>query len=284
MAQLFTPRTLRLGKVCPVPRPPFSSAIVTPPPPPPVPRPVPSYPTSEITKLRASCSIVHDVLEACKEWVKPGITTEAIDLQVHNMIVSRGAYPSPLGYHGFPKSSCTSINQVVCHGIPDDQPLQDGDMLNVDVSCYLNGYHGDASRMFAVGTLDPAGEKLIAVTKECMDEAIAACAPGVNITIIGDIISDIAQANGYGVVPDYCGHAIGRDFHMLPYIFHHRNSQQHILETGHVFTIEPMIIEDGSIGSHVWSDGWTVVTNSGARSAQFEETMVITEEGVEVLT
>jgi methionyl aminopeptidase len=235
--------------------------------------------------LRAPCTIVHDVLEACKEWVQPGTTTEAIDAKVHALILSKGAYPSPLNYHGFPRSSCTSVNQVVCHGIPDDVPLEDGDMVNVDVSCYLNEYHGDASRMFAVGDLDDAGQALIRVTKECMDAAIAACGPGVNITIIGDIISDLAHANGYGVVPTYCGHAIGRDFHMLPYIFHHRNNAQHLLQTGQVFTIEPMLIEDGSVDSHVLpQDGWTVVTNSGARSAQFEQTMVVTEDGLEVLT
>jgi methionyl aminopeptidase len=278
------PRTLRLGKVKPTPLSSIPSTIVVPPLPPPAPRPVPSYPESEIAKLRKPCKIVHDVLLGIGDIIKPGITTEEIDRYVHDMIVARGAYPSPLNYRVFPKSSCTSINQVVCHGIPDDVPLEDGDMINVDVSCYLHGYHGDASRMYSVGTLDEAGDKLIRVTKQCMDEAIAACAPGVNITVIGDIISDIAEAHGYGVVPDYCGHAIGRDFHMLPYIFHHRNKQHHVLEKGHVFTIEPMIIEDGSTGSHVWDDGWTVVSNSGARCAQFEETMVITEDGVEILT
>jgi methionyl aminopeptidase len=274
-------RPLRLGHVSTVRRL-LPSHIPHPPPAPPAPRPVPQY--TDLQKLRAPSAIVHDVLEACKEWVQPGVTTEEIDAKVHDMIVSRNAYPSPLNYRGFPKSSCTSINQVVCHGIPDDQPLEDGDMLNVDVSCFLDGYHGDASRMYAVGELDEDGQKLIRVTKECMDQAIAACGPGVDITVIGDIISDIAETNNYGVIRDYCGHAIGRDFHMLPYVFHHRNQQNYILREGNAFTIEPMLTEDGSLDSKVCDDGWTVVTTTGARSAQFEQTLLVTENGVEVLT
>tara|TARA_B100000780_G_C21004355_1_gene401963 strand:+ start:115 stop:948 length:834 start_codon:yes stop_codon:yes gene_type:complete len=276
-------KKLRLGNVSTIKRL-LPSAIPFPPAPPPAPRPVPAYPTTEYTKLRAPSAIVHDVLEKCKEWIQPGVTTEEIDLKVHDMIVSRNAYPSPLNYRGFPKSSCTSINEVVCHGIPDDRPLEDGDIINVDVSCFLDGYHGDASRMYAVGNVDEAGQKLIRVTKECMDEAIAACGPGVDITIVGDIISDIAQSHGYGVIPDYCGHAIGHDFHMLPYVFHHRNKQSHVLKTGNCFTIEPMITEDGSLNSHVWDDGWTVVTNTGARCAQFEQTLLVTDDGIEILT
>ena len=283
MASLFVPRKLVLGNVSKVARV-VPSTIIHPPTPPPAPRPVPAYTPADVDKLRVSCSIVHDVLEACKEWVRPGVTTEEIDVQVHEMIISRGAYPSPLGYRGFPKSSCTSINQVVCHGIPDDVPLENGDMINVDVSCFLDGFHGDASRMYAVGELDESGKKLISVTKQCMDEAIAACGPGVDITVIGDVISEIAHANGYGIIPDYCGHAIGHDFHMLPYIFHHRNTQSHILREGNAFTIEPMLTEDGSRENQVWNDQWTVVTSSGCRSAQFEETIIVTKDGIEVLT
>ena len=252
--------------------------------PPPHPRMVRPLTEVEEKSLRASCAIVRDVLLECAEWVKPGVTTDEINRRVHEKITSRSAYPSPLNYRGFPQSCCTSVNEIVCHGIPDDRELEDGDILNVDVSCYFQGFHGDASRMFLVGDVDDEGRRLVDVTERATQAAINACGPGVDITVVGDVISSMAEEEGFGIIRDYCGHAIGEDFHMLPYIFHHRNNSSFTLRPGHVFTIEPMLVEDGSTGSVLYEDDWTVATESGARSAQFEQTVMVTEDGIDILT
>ena len=252
--------------------------------PPATPRTVRPVSGAQEAALRASCGIVRDVLAAAGEWVSVGVTTDEIDARVHEAIVARGAYPSPLNYRGFPRSCCTSVNEVVCHGIPDDRPLEDGDILNVDVSCYLGGFHGDASRMFLVGDVDAEGRRLVEVTERATNAALDACGPGVDTTVVGDVISAIAEEEGFGIIRDYCGHAIGEDFHMLPYIFHHRNNSSFVLEKGHVFTVEPMLVEDGTQSDVMWEDNWTVATESGARSAQFEQTVIVTDNGVEILT
>lgn len=266
------------------PSPVVPDSIVRPQPAPAVRRHVHPLSDRELSAVRRASGIVREVLELCGDWVKEGVSTREVDDKIHEAIVSRGAYPSPLLYMGFPKSSCTSVNEIVCHGIPDDRALCDGDIVNVDVSCYIDGHHGDASRMFLVGAVDDAGRKLVETTKRCLDESIAACGPGVDITKIGEVCATIAEESSYGIVRDYCGHGIGQDFHMLPYIFHHHNQIHDIMETGWTFTIEPMLTEDGTSALRVWDDKWTVALASGARSAQYEHTIVITDNGAEILT
>jgi len=198
--------------------------------------------------------------------------------------VRLGIYPSPLGYCGFPKSVCTSVNNVVCHGIPDLRPLEDGDILNIDVTVYHGGYHGDCSAMFTVGTPSAADVDLIATTKEALDSAIAICGPGVPLTAIGDTVQRIADAKRFAVVECFTGHGIGASMHMAPNIFHHRNSQPGVMAPGMVFTIEPILNATPRAGVLQMRDGWTIITTDGARSAQFEQTLVITENGADIMT
>ena len=178
---------------------------------------------------------------------------------------------------------CTSVNEVVCHGIPDDRPLQDGDIVNIDVSVFLDGFHGDTSRTFLVGDVDEEGRAQVAATEHVLRECIAICAPGVPFNTIGAAVSDFADANGYGTVHEFCGHGVGREFHQLPTIYHYKNSAAGTMQEGMVFTIEPMLTV-GTRNFTTLSDGWTAVTDDGKRSAQFEHTVLITEDGVRVLT
>nr|CAH0101111.1 unnamed protein product [Daphnia galeata] len=239
--------------------------------------------STQIEFMRASCSLARRALKYAKELIKVGITTEEIDKSVYEFIVSQGAYPSPLHYKGFPKSICTSVNNVVCHGIPDDRPLMDGDIINVDVTVYLNGFHGDVSETFLVGDVDEQGRELVDITKVCLDEAVAICHPGRPYKHIGAVIDTCARKHGFRVVPAFTGHGIGSYFHGAPDIYHFRNHFPGQMETGQTFTIEPAIAQ----GSHqciILEDGWTAITSDGSRAAQFEQTVLITEDGVEVLT
>ncbi|CAI9110156.1 OLC1v1010135C1 [Oldenlandia corymbosa var. corymbosa] len=234
-------------------------------------------------KMRASGRLAAMVLQHAGSLVKPGITTDEIDQEVHRMIIDNGAYPSPLGYGGFPKSVCTSVNECICHGIPDSRELEDGDIVNIDVTVYLNGYHGDTSATFFVGDVSEEARKLVQVTKDCLDRAIAMCAPGVEYNKIGKTIHNLADEHGYGVVEQFVGHGVGRVFHCDPVILHCRNNGRGRMILNQTFTIEPMLTI-GSIKPIMWDDNWTVVTADGSLSAQFEHTILITENGAEILT
>ncbi|XP_021274989.1 methionine aminopeptidase 1D, chloroplastic/mitochondrial isoform X2 [Herrania umbratica] len=233
--------------------------------------------------MRASGRLAAQVLNYAGTLVKPGITTDEIDQAVHQMIIDNGAYPSPLGYGGFPKSVCTSVNECICHGIPDSRPLEDGDIINIDVTVYLNGCHGDTSATFLCGDVDEEASNLVKVTKECLDKAISICAPGVEFKKIGKTIHDHADKFRYGVVRQFVGHGVGRVFHADPVVLHFRNNDGGCMVLNQTFTIEPMLTI-GSINPEMWDDNWTVVTSDGSLSAQFEHTILITEDGAEILT
>ncbi len=234
--------------------------------------------------MRDSCLLAAEILARASEMVKPGISTDDINRFVHDYTIKKGAYPSPLNYHGFPKSVCTSVNNVVCHGIPSKQILIDGDIINVDVTCTLSGYHGDTSKTILVGAASVKAQKLVDITYRSLEEGIAVAIAGNYFGDIGTAIQDLADENGYGVVREFCGHGIGRGFHEDPMVLHYRSGSrgQRITE-GMVFTIEPMLNE-GSSDVYVADDGWTVFTKDGKLSAQFEHTIAMTRNGPEVLT
>ncbi|XP_003309462.1 methionine aminopeptidase 1D, mitochondrial isoform X1 [Pan paniscus] len=237
----------------------------------------------QIQGLHQACQLARHVLLLAGKSLKVDMTTEEIDALVHREIISHNAYPSPLGYGGFPKSVCTSVNNVLCHGIPDSRPLQDGDIINIDVTVYYNGYHGDTSETFLVGNVDECGKKLVEVARRCRDEAIAACRAGAPFSVIGNTISHITHQNGFQVCPHFVGHGIGSYFHGHPEIWHHANDNDLPMEEGMAFTIEPIITE-GSPEFKVLEDAWTVVSLDNQRSAQFEHTVLITSRGAQILT
>ena len=194
----------------------------------------------DIEMMRAAGRCAREVLDATGRAVKPGVTTDELDAVAHAATIERGAYPSPLNYHGFPKSICTSVNEVICHGIPDDIPLKEGDVVNVDITVYLNGYHGDCSEMFYVGEVDDKSVKLVEATYDCWQAAIEACKPGVNYKQLGGIIEESIQGTGYKSVQQFCGHGIGKLFHTNPNVLHYKNSEPNgVMAVGHTFTIEP---------------------------------------------
>lgn len=238
----------------------------------------------QIERMRETSRIGREVLDAAARIIRPGITTDEIDAVVHEATIAAGGYPSPLNYHFFPKSCCTSVNEVICHGIPDARKLEDGDIVNVDVTVYYKGVHGDLNETFFVGNVDEASMRLVQCTYECLDKAIAAVKPGVRFREIGEIISRHASMSGFSVVKSYCGHGIGELFHCAPNIPHYaRNKAVGVMKAGQTFTIEPMI-NAGGCRDRMWPDGWTSVTADGKRSAQFEHTLLVTDTGVEVLT
>lgn len=244
-----------------------------------------------IKAMRKASAIASDVLARAGELVKEGITTDQIDEFVHNYTISKGAYPSPLTYATFPKSVCTSVNEVVCHGIPDDTVLFAGDVVKLDVSCYIDGVHGDTCRTFVVGgmdreknnALDQVGFDLVRTTKYALNEAIQICGPGVPIHQVGSTIETILDKERFEGVSVFAGHGVGSTFHTEPIVYHQRNKSSYIMKPGMTFTIEPMVVE-GSAKVSMWPDNWTIVTNDGGRAAQFEHTLLITDHGVEVLT
>jgi len=234
--------------------------------------------------MRASGRLAAEVLEMACAMAKPGVTTESIDEAVHEMVLGAGAYPSPLNYGRFPKSVCTSVNECICHGIPDSRQLQDGDILNVDVTVFLDGHHGDTSRMVGIGQVSSEAQRLMDTTKASLEAAIAICGPGVPFNRIGGEIQSVADAAGFGVVRDFVGHGVGRVFHCAPTVVHYKNrDNQGKMQVGQTFTIEPMLTE-GSTRPRFWSDEWTAVTADGSLSAQYEHTLMITNDGVEILT
>lgn len=237
-----------------------------------------------IERMRRSGRLAAEVLRDVGAAVAPGVTTDELDVLCHDLIVAAGAYPSPLNYSGFPKSLCTSVNEVICHGIPDSRKLVNGDIVNLDVTVYREGVHGDCNATFLVGQVDEAGRKLVQVTKECLDLGIAAVRPGRPISDIGRAIEDHAHRFGYGVVRTFVGHGIGEQFHTDIEVPHYYTPRARmIMEAGMTFTIEPMITE-GDHREVFWDDGWTAVTVDRSRSAQFEHTLLVTSNGVEVLT
>ncbi len=239
----------------------------------------------EIELMRATCKLAAQTLEYIAPYVVPGVSTEELNKLCHDYIIQHGAYPSPLNYHGFPKSVCTSLNEVICHGIPSAQDiLKDGDILNIDVTTYLNKFHGDTNKTFLVGNVSPEIKKLVDVTYQCMRAGIEQVRPGGHIGDIGAAIQEIAHSHGYSVVEDYCGHGIGREFHEAPQVVHvGKRGTGAEMKPGMTFTIEPMInlgVKDGKL----LKDGWTVVTRDKKWSAQFEHTILVTPEGHEILT
>ncbi|RZF37129.1 hypothetical protein LSTR_LSTR015319 [Laodelphax striatellus] len=239
--------------------------------------------TEEIKLMRRSCKLASYILETVGDSIKVGMTTDEIDEKVHNMAIENGAYPSPLNYKGFPKSCCTSVNNVACHGIPDDRQLVDGDIINLDVTVCLDGFHGDCSATYLVGNVDSPGIHLVNITYEALHAAISACGPKQNFTIIGQIVEDIAVQNKLDVISCFTGHGIGRYFHGPPDIYHCYNDYGGQMEIGMTFTIEP-ILTQGRDEVIILEDGWTAMTTDNARTAQWEHTILITEDGCEILT
>ena len=237
-----------------------------------------------LARMRVAGRAAAEVLQLVGKAVQPGITTDDLDAIAHEECIARGGYPSPLGYNGFPKSLCTSINEVICHGIPDSTVLKDGDIVNCDVTIYLDGVHGDTNATFLVGDVDEQSRRLVEVTRRSLDVGIEAVRPGGRVRDIGRAIQAYAEGEGYGVIRAFVGHGIGTTFHSDPQVFHYDNpSARGVLEPGMTFTIEPMI----SIGDwhhEMWDDGWTAVTVDRSRTAQFEHTLVVTETGAEILT
>jgi len=237
-----------------------------------------------IAAMRVAGRVAAAALAEVGRNIVPGVTTDELDRIGHEFLIEHGAYPSPLGYKGFPKSLCTSINEVICHGIPDATVLQDGDIVNVDITGYLGGVHGDTDATFAVGEIDEESRLLLERTHEAMMRGIRAVKPGRSISVIGRVIESYAKRFGYGVVRDYTGHGIGTAFHTRLVVLHYDEPRvDTVLEPGMTFTVEPMLTL-GSIDYDIWPDGWTVVTSDGRRSAQFEHTVLVTDNGVEILT
>jgi len=239
----------------------------------------------EIDKMRDAGRLAAQLLAHLEPLVKPGVTTLELDEEAERWTQAHGAKSAPLGYHGFPKSICTSVNEVVCHGIPNKkQVLQEGDIINIDVTPILDGYHGDTSRTFFVGEPSPLARRLVEVTEKCMMLGIDAVKPGARIGDIGAAIQTYAESCGFSVVRDFVGHGVSRIFHTAPQIPHYGTAGKgKKLRPGMVFTIEPMINE-GTHEVEVLSDGWTAVTKDRKLSAQFEHTVAVTKEGVEILT
>jgi methionyl aminopeptidase len=235
--------------------------------------------------MRAAGKLAAETIDFITPMVKPGITTEAIDRLCHGFIVDHGAVPAPLNYRGYPKSICTSINHVVCHGIPGDRRLMDGDIVNIDVTVILNGWYGDTSRTFAVGDkVALKARRLIDITYEAMMRGIAVVKPGIRLGAIGHAIQSYAEAQRCSVVRDFCGHGIGRVFHAAPSVLHYgRPNDGPELQEGMFFTIEPMI-NAGRYEVKVLADGWTAVTKDRSLSAQFEHTIAVTADGYEIFT
>jgi methionyl aminopeptidase len=262
------------------------ATIARPPYAPDAPALVPAVPPDEFSdRMRAAGCAAGEVLQELAAIVRPGITTDELDRACHDACIARGGYPSPLHYKGFPKSLCTSVNEIICHGIPDDRPLQDGDIVNCDVTIYLEGVHGDCNATFLVGDVDDTARRLVETTREAMWKGIEQVRPGARVYDIGRAIQTHAEAAGFGVVRAFVGHGVGEQFHTAPSIPHYFDPHADTLLTpGMTFTIEPMITEGSWELGRIWPDGWTAPTRDLSRSAQFEHSLLVTSTGVEVLT
>ena len=239
----------------------------------------------EMEKMRVAGRLAAEVLEMIEEHIQIGVTTEELNTICHDYIVNvQQAIPAPLNYHGFPKSICTSVNHVICHGIPADKKLKDGDIINIDITVIKDGYHGDSSKMFFVGKPSILAERLCRVTLECLEIGIKMVRPGMQLGDIGHAIQQHAESHNYSVVREYCGHGIGADFHEEPQVVHYGTpGTGETLAAGMCFTIEPMI-NAGKRHSKMLADGWTVLTKDRSLSAQYEHTLLVTEDGCEILT
>ena len=241
-------------------------------------------PPEMIGRMRVAGRIAAQALAEVGRHVAPGVTTDELDRVGHEFLVGHGAYPSTLGYRGYPKSLCSSINEVICHGIPDDTVLRDGDIINIDITGFIGGVHGDTNATFEVGTVDEESHLLVERTHEATMRAIRAVRPGRRLNIVGRVIESYARRFGYGVVRDFTGHGIGTTFHSGLVVPHFDDpSADTELVPGMTFTIEPMLTL-GTIDYDVWPDGWTAVTRDRRRTAQFEHTLLVTDEGAEILT
>ena len=242
------------------------------------------YYPDEFKKLRHAGKISAQCLDFITNKIKPGISTKEIDDLCVSFLKKNNAASAPLYYRGFPKSVCTSVNHVVCHGIPSEKTLKDGDIINVDVTSFIDGFHGDTSRTFCVGNVSVKAKKLVETTKEALDRSIKILKPGVHLGDIGNNIQNYVEDKGYSVVRDFCGHGVGREFHEEPNILHYgKSGTGPKIEEGMVFTIEPMI-NAGKYGTKLLNDGWTAVTKDKSLSAQFEHTVGITNNGYEIFT
>ncbi|XP_025837373.1 methionine aminopeptidase 1 [Agrilus planipennis] len=238
----------------------------------------------EIEGVKVACKLGREVLDEAARVCDVGVTADDIDRAVHEACIEKECYPSPLNYYNFPKSCCTSVNEVICHGIPDLRKLEDGDICNVDVTVYHRGFHGDLNETFFVGNVKPEHKNLVKVTHECLMKAIDIVKPGEKYREIGNVIQKHAQAHGFSVVRSYCGHGIHRLFHTAPNVPHYaKNKAIGVMRPGHSFTIEPMI-SMGTWKDISWPDSWTAVTADGQWSAQFEHTLLVTETGCDILT
>ena len=249
------------------------------------------YSLTDIALIRESGTVAARAIEAVGAAIRPGITTDELDGIAHNYMIANGAYPSTLGYRGFPKSSCTSLNEVICHGIPDDTELVEGDIINIDITAFKNGVHGDLNKTFVVGETVPDVTALVDHTREALARGIKAVAPGRQVNVIGRAIESYARRFGYGVIRDYTGHGVGEAFHSGLVIPHYDAAPafDDVIEVGMVFTIEPMLTmgtpeKPGSIDWDQWDDDWTITTRDKSWTAQFEHTLVVTERGTEILT
>jgi methionyl aminopeptidase len=241
----------------------------------------------DLAKMRVAGRLAAEVLEMIAPYVKPGVTTGELDKICHDFMVNeQDAIPAPLNYHGFPRSICTSINEVVCHGIPSDsKKLKDGDIVNIDITVIKQGFHGDTSQMFCVGKTAPHSERLVKVSQECLYKAIDLVKPGITLGDIGHVIQQHAEKNYYSVVREYCGHGIGLEFHEEPQVLHYGQKGTGLtIEEGMTFTIEPMLNAGKRFVKLNQKDGWTVTTKDGRPSSQWEHTLAITSNGCEVLT
>jgi methionyl aminopeptidase len=237
-----------------------------------------------VARMRVAGRLAAEAMAEVARHIEPGVTTDELDQVGHDFLVQRGAYPSTLGYKGFPKSLCTSVNEVICHGIPDSTELRDGDIVNIDITAFVGGVHGDTDATYLVGDVAEEDRLLVERTREALRRAINAVRPGRPLSVVGRVIESYARRFGYGVVRDFTGHGIGTAFHSGLVVPHYDDPRYStLMEPGMTFTIEPML----NLGTHeweMWDDGWTVVTADGRRSAQFEHTVLVTDGGAEVLT
>jgi methionyl aminopeptidase len=240
---------------------------------------------SEIEKMRVAGKLAADVLEMIEPHVIPGVSTDELNDICHDYIIhTQGAIPAPLNYRGFPKSICTSVNQTICHGIPSEKKLKSGDIINIDITVIKDGYHGDTSKMFCVGEVNPHAKRLVKITQEAMYIGIKQVKQGVRLGDIGCVIQKHAESNRYSIVREFCGHGIGKNFHEDPHVLHYgKAGEGEVLEAGMIITIEPMV-NQGKRHIKMLGDGWTAVTKDRSLSAQWEHTILVTENGYEVLT